>query len=485
MPGDVQDCYTGPAGTADVGICMTGEQTCNDEGTGFGPCMNEVLPQMVDNCSTQADENCDGLACGQALWAHVYGDDNLQFIQKVATDAQGNVYVLGDFAGAMTIGNVTLVSGGNFDVFLAKLGPDGDTIWAKKFGSGGTQQGRGLDVDAAGNIAIAGDYTDTFDFGGPPLPDAGASSDVFVAKLDPMGNVIWGKGFGGNSSSSARGAVLDASGNVVAAGGFFSTIGSLTSAGLNDVWVMKLAAADGAELLAKRFGDASGMTGPTDVAVDGGGNIIMAGGSWSGTLTFGGGPLAAGDFWVAKLDSAGNHFWSKSFVATGGSSPSDLTVDAVGNVIVVGSSTGSISLGGPMLPGVGDSDIFAVKFELTGGHVWSKQFGSPAFEKASSVALDAGGHVLLGGWGQGAIDFGGGPLPAGGMDDAFLAKLTPDGDHVWSKSFGDAAPQTTTQVAASSDGVFCGISMEGIVDFGTGPLTSAGGKDVAIAKLAP
>jgi hypothetical protein len=58
-PASVQPCYTGPPGTEDVGICQGGSQVCNDEGTGYGQCIAQVLPS-VENCATEADDDCDG-----------------------------------------------------------------------------------------------------------------------------------------------------------------------------------------------------------------------------------------------------------------------------------------------------------------------------------------------------------------------------------------------------------------------------------------
>ena len=58
-PGSMQACYTGTAGTADVGACVSGTQVCNDEGTGWGPCENQVLP-VLEICNNGVDDNCDG-----------------------------------------------------------------------------------------------------------------------------------------------------------------------------------------------------------------------------------------------------------------------------------------------------------------------------------------------------------------------------------------------------------------------------------------
>ena len=63
-PGTTQDCYTGPPGTVNVGACSTGIETCNEEGTGFGPCEDEVVPTVEMATApgeTPVDEDCDGM----------------------------------------------------------------------------------------------------------------------------------------------------------------------------------------------------------------------------------------------------------------------------------------------------------------------------------------------------------------------------------------------------------------------------------------
>src|SRR5262249_27347676 len=66
-------------------------------------------------------------------------------------------------------------------------------------------------------------------------------------------------------------------------------------------------------------------------------------------------------------------------------------------------------------------------------------FGPPANAYAAAVAADGSGNVLLTGSYDGPIDFGGGPLTFTGVDDAFVAKLTPGGAIVWSAGFGTSA----------------------------------------------
>jgi hypothetical protein len=61
LPGSVSACYTGPQGTSGVGLCAPGAQTCNGQGTGFGPCQGEVVP-VGESCATAGDDDCDGQA---------------------------------------------------------------------------------------------------------------------------------------------------------------------------------------------------------------------------------------------------------------------------------------------------------------------------------------------------------------------------------------------------------------------------------------
>ena len=103
-PGEQIACYTGPAGTQDVGVCLGGLQTCDPEGTGFGPCEGEVLPALIDLCANAIDENCDGqvdedpdadgdgwTVCGGDCCDSVGGDcSSPEFVNPGAFEVMGN-----------------------------------------------------------------------------------------------------------------------------------------------------------------------------------------------------------------------------------------------------------------------------------------------------------------------------------------------------------------------------------------------------------
>ena len=59
-PDSTVSCYSGPQGTEGVGACNAGTQTCFQDGSAFGPCVDEVVPAPAENCATDADDDCDG-----------------------------------------------------------------------------------------------------------------------------------------------------------------------------------------------------------------------------------------------------------------------------------------------------------------------------------------------------------------------------------------------------------------------------------------
>ena len=128
----------------------------------------------------------------------------------MAIDPEGNVVVAGWFYGEMQLGTVTLETpdgSSNYSAYVAKFDPTGNVLFAKSFGDGADQYIEGVAVDAAGNIFLTGEFESTISFGGTTntlrtglTPTAwGEYSDrhlMFVAKLDPQGEGVFSKAFG-------------------------------------------------------------------------------------------------------------------------------------------------------------------------------------------------------------------------------------------------------------------------------------------------
>jgi hypothetical protein len=122
--------------------------------------------------------------------------------------------------------------------------------------------------------------------------------------------------------------------------------------------------------------------------------------------------------------------------------------------------------------------------------MWAQRFGPQNDQTGGSIAADLEGNVVVAGCFQGAIDFGGGcaPLNGGvGTTTFFLARLSPSGECIWSKSFqsgGEGEEGCDLRVAADASGVVFAASVQGLIDLGGETLPSAGSTDIVVAKLA-
>lgn len=178
------------------------------------------------------------------------------------------------------------------------------------------------------------------------------------------------------------------------------------------------------------------------------------------------------------------HLWSARFGDADSQHGDAVAVDAAGNVVIAGSFVGSIDLGGGPLDSGGRSILYIARFGPAGNHLWSRSFGDAGYQAIPSVAIDASGEIVLAGTLIGTCDFGGGPLVDAGGGDVFIAKFTADGAHVWSRRFGDANMQTAGALAVDAAGnVVIAGSFWGTTDFGGGPLVSAGNADVFVASF--
>ena len=350
-----------------------------------------------------------------------------------------------------------------------------------------------VDVDKDGNVGITGLYANVIDFGGGSLP-APATSNAFVAKLDASGQFVWNRALSSAENSQGRSIRFDRFGNCFVSGSFSGTVdfggGPLVSPStpLPSMFMAKYAP-DGSPLWSKRFGEAGGWGEIGHTYVDESGNVYLSGWYTDGVVDFGCGPLAPGGGWdglAAKLDRAGNCVWSKRFGDGDSQAISSVTVDASGNVIIVGGFAGTADFGGGPLTSSG-SDVFVAKFDPAGSHLWSQRFGDAGGQHSGgSVATTKAGDIALVGWFKRTLDFGGNPLTSGEDADGFVAMLDASGNHIWSKRIGGIWDDHFLSAVAIDPWGNVGVGGHfrySLDDFGGGPFQSAGGFDIVLAKF--
>lgn len=391
-------------------------------------------------------------AAGVRQWARTFGalggsDDDAAY--GVALDSQGNVVVAGSFEGSIDFSSPTptteqLTSAGTSDAFVVKLTSGGDYIWSKRFGGNQVEVVHAVRVDSNDAIVIAGEFeSSTLDVGGVLLTNAhtGSTNDLFVAKLDSLGTTSWAAAYGDMAdqcilSTPCANLAIDSSDSVVFAGGVFGTVdfggGLLVDAGGSDAVVVKLSPTGG-HLFSQRFGDATDQH-VSDVAIGPSGGVVITG-AYEGTVNFGTGSLPFGtesSAYLAQFDNQGTALSSRSFDGLRERVGSALGVDDRGNVVLIGSFGGA--MGGTIDVDAGSmwstsdgSDLFVVKYAAQGAHLWSHQFGDSYDERGSALALDSSGNVVIVGYYQGNLSFGGPALPYHHTvdHDVFVAKLKP------------------------------------------------------------
>jgi hypothetical protein len=499
-PGSTASCYTGAAGTQNVGACHGGTQTCNGQGTAYGACVGQVTP-VAETCNTSVDDDCNGqtneggagcVCTPNAVTMCYTGAAGTQGVGlclagSQTCNAQGTAN--GACAGQTTPVTESCDTPGDDDCNGQTNETCGLYGWSGAWGGAVDDEGFVVTSDPAGNIIVGGYMNGTADFGCGPLATGATWDESVLVKFGPTGNCIWSHAAGAAQSHMLN-AVTDAASNIYVIGYFLGTVdlgcGNMVSAGVADAFVVKYNAS-GVCQWSNRYGNASNQNG-NDIAIDSSGNLYVTG-YFNGQITFGATTLiAAGgqDVFLAKLNAAGVAQWAKGFGDVSNQVGFGVAVDASSNVLLTGTFQGGINLGGSLLSSAGLGDVFVAKFSTAGTHLWSARYGDTADQNGSDVALDAAGNVFLTGFNSGSMTFGSTVITTAGGSDAYLAKLSPAGTPIWAKSLGGAGNQGAIAVAVDAFGspAIAG-PLNGSTDFGGGTLTSAGSVDIFVAKYDP
>ena len=376
---------------------------------------------------------------GNALWVRTIGGADVDEIYGISTDGDGNVYAVGAYGTSLTAETTTLTSAGSIDGFIAKYNAAGGLSWIKSLGAVNSDYAYAIETDAAGNCFVAGKFNASTSIGGASLTANGAD-DIFVAKLDSTGTVVWAKSAGSTSSDFAKGISLDGAGNIYITGNFSGTA---------------------------TFYGSTNLT-------------LTTAGQW--------------DAFIAKYDASGNVLWAKK----GGGSTHDhglgIDTDANGNSTITGyyQST-SATFNGVTLTSAGNWDMFVARFNSAGTQTWAKDFGAAQYDYAYAVHVDKNKQIYLtGGFGT-TVAFGTFTLTSANSatEDMFIAKLDTAGTVLWAMKAGATGGEYTWGNGISSDqfgGVYATGSYEGTAGFGTHSLTSSGGdeaygEDVFVCKI--
>ncbi|QIL77528.1 T9SS type A sorting domain-containing protein [Hymenobacter sp. HDW8] len=435
-------------------------------------------------------------------------------IRATATDANGNVFLVGNLYGTATFGGTTLTSAGNNDIFVAKWSSATKSfVWAQRAGGAGFGSDYATAIAVNGsNIYIAGAFqSPTVDFGSITLANFDNSTntaDIVVAKLvdaGSSGSFVWAQRAGGVGADEAK--TLAINGTSIYVGGFFSSptvsFGSLSlthaNAGTKDMFVVKLRdeGSSSSFVWAQQAGG-GGEDIAEGLAVSG--QSVYAVGSYTSAVAqFDGTSLTntvantsiSADGFVVKITDAGTA-GSFAWALRCGGDRLDYanSIAASGTSVYVGGffSSPTVGFGSLSLTNVsaGTYDIFVAKVTDTGSaasFIWAQQAGGIKNEYPSSLAVNGRNIYIAGYFLSATAAFGSTSVTnldnSTNTADIVVAKLTdagPSGSFVWSQQAGGSDSDMGWGLAVDAQGMnvyVVGSVVGTTAKFGSQPIAAA------------
>ncbi len=399
----------------------------------------------------------------QFVWQKRMGSESAnENTGRVSTDSLGNAYTTGTFITSSSYlyypdlpsttpqfaSGISLSNYSN-DAYVMKYSKDAAYQWLTPYHYNLTETGTHIHTAADGINYTTGLHNN--------------SAQHYFAKYSTTGTLTWRRSLDGTTGGSQipGGIIEDANRNVFGAGAFSGThvyqvspAINLVSAGATDAYLVSYTAT-GTHRWAKRFGG-TGTEVVKALAYDGGQFIYVAGefqgavdfNPDAGVFTLTGATGTAKDFFVAKFDTAGNFITAFQLI-TGVNSMTDLTLDAAGNMYIVGSYSQVIDFDASAatytLSSVNTSnDAFVLKVSNSGNFIWVRDFGGMGADEISDITLDNSANIYVGGkFSSATLTYGSNTLNNSGtlntLSDGFFSMLDSSGTVKWCYKIGAAA----------------------------------------------
>jgi hypothetical protein len=365
----------------------------------------------------------------RSTWAQyrfesTYGGFNFDRATSIRTTSDGGYIITGSSSSFSS----------DQDPFLIKINKYSNVQWSKVYHHLGYEEKlHGVQQALSGDYYLAGTIEGGFGF-----------LDDLIMKVDSVGNIIWSKVFGGIEADDLRDIAITPSGDILVAGQNASF-----GAGAKEIQAIKLT--DGGDVKwAKAYGNIWEEFGAIIIQPDDGNYAFFGATDISGYYDIR--PL------LIKTDSLGNLIWAKIYSGY---------IEDWGRYAIKTQSGGFLIVGDTRSYGLGGSmDIYVIKTDSMGNVEWAKAYGGIEDESGRGAFQDNEGNYIITGFSN---SFG-----LGGFD-AFLMKITPNGDLNWFYTYGGSSNDYAFRMAQTSD--------SGYVMTGGNSSNSLGDEDLLLIKV--
>ena len=423
---------------------------------------------------------------------------------KMVNDSEGNLYITGSFNLTLDFGPHSLEAAGAYDheiisskrdVYVAKLDTDGNWCWATRIGGEEEDFSFNIAIDSNDNIYITG-CLDKVNLDPSSLPPHNYHSDLFVAKLDSDGNVLWKRRTEGAGDNEGHSIVIDSNDNVYIVGSFSGDIDfgiiELTSYPMNMSIIAKLDT-DGDWLWVREFNEKSiGMVDRKALlSIDQNDKLTIAG-LFHDTVNFGQFSITAQGFWndiyIAGINPEGEWLWIRQISQIepdeywGHLSLRNITADRKGNIILLGAYNGIVDFGNTYLTSDSntsiDRDFFLASLDPQKGWNWIRKLARDREDSSSQlhlldVATDRFSNLYITGSYSSTLTLGDIVLDGDSSTYLFLAKGDPLGNWLWAeRSYGWYYSYGISIAVDRRNTIFLRGSFDGQIELGSLVLTS-------------
>ena len=374
----------------------------------------------------------------------------------IEINSSNESYTAGYITGETAFSTTELVpfAQGNGDIYIAKYSPAGSLIWQRTFGGNYSDRAIDLAIGDDQNIVVTGQFFGTVNFGSTTLTSSANSKDIFIVKLDPAGNVIWARKEGGNLAENAYGIAVDHQNSVILTGQFqgTSTIGNNTFTSAIDPntnlpsfdFFISKYDSNGNPLWSLN-GFAEYEDRGLAVAADNQNNLLFTG-QFSKTLTFASNTytnLGYNIGFLCKLNPSGQlQFFNQ--LKAGMTNPYDLELNSDNEVVITGDFLGNMNYydasGMHPIQNAFDKQIFVLKTTNNGNYIWNYTLGSNNDISARSVSMDPHNDIFVTGYFKCDLsqiqDTSKATFNSVGYKDPYLLKITNAGQYEYIKHFG-------------------------------------------------